>query len=271
MWFQKYNTVYMNEETGGESQGGAGGDGGDIPPITETPEFKAALQQSVESAISGLQAKNQELISKQKELKSNLAKFDGIDPEQTRKMYDAMNKSEEAKLIAEGKIDEVIQKRSDRMVAEFNDQINDLTNKLNQQTEASQTYRNQLKSKTIDDNIRGTALELNVRTEALDDVLRRAGDVFDLDNNGQIEARKDGELVLAEDGTLLTPEKYVKQLRKTHPHYFPESTGANMSTTKNRQSREQGADLQAAANKDNFDLAKYRAERAKTGNNSRYR
>jgi len=69
-------TIYQNAETGGEGSAGGSGVvlGNNQPaeaqniPITETPEFKAALSE----AVTGLQNKNHELIDTQKKLKERL-------------------------------------------------------------------------------------------------------------------------------------------------------------------------------------------------------
>src|SRR5690242_14032953 len=105
----------MAEEGG--SEGGNGGGGGQAPEIT--PELQAIIDARVGEAVSGLKTKNSELLGKLKTAGDQLKTFDGIDPEAVRGILSKFANDEEAGLIAAGKLDEVLDKRTTRMKAGF--------------------------------------------------------------------------------------------------------------------------------------------------------
>ena len=93
-------------------QSGEGGDAGGSGGQTVTPEVQAMIDAAVNNAIGGLKSKNSELLGKLKESSEKLKEFDGIDAGAVRNILQRFSDDEEAKLIAGGKIDEVLNKRT---------------------------------------------------------------------------------------------------------------------------------------------------------------
>jgi|GEM_PF-3802691 len=107
---------FMNIERKYYSPVSEGGDGGGSGGNVElTPEIQAIIDKQVSNQVAGLKAKNSELLGKLKEQGDSLKRFDGIDPESVKGMMKRFENDEEAKLIADGKIDEVINKRTERL------------------------------------------------------------------------------------------------------------------------------------------------------------
>ena len=106
---------YYAPESGGEGSGGSG--------IEITPEIQKLIDERVTSEVTGLKSKNSELLGTIKQQKENLSRFDGIDPDAVRGILQRFSDDEEAKLIAAGKIDEVLDKRTERLRADVDKQI----------------------------------------------------------------------------------------------------------------------------------------------------
>jgi phage protein len=94
---------------------------------------KTYTQAEVDELVAGLKNKNGELLGSQKQLKADLAnmqeqlkRFDGIDPEAVHNILKRFSDDEEAKLIAEGKIDEVLNRRTERMQGAHQKQVQGL-------------------------------------------------------------------------------------------------------------------------------------------------
>jgi hypothetical protein len=81
-----------------QQTGEAGDAGGGSTPLKITPEVQALI----DSHVSGLKTKNGELIAAQKQLKEQLATFDGIVPNIVRNIIKRFADDEEVKLISEG-------------------------------------------------------------------------------------------------------------------------------------------------------------------------
>src|SRR5687768_11237776 len=90
----------------------------DVTGIEDTSGLKSALQKEREAARQERQ--------RAKELED---RFKDIDPDRVRDMMAKLDKDGEASLIAAGKIDEVVSKRSEKLRAELMKQIEEATAK----------------------------------------------------------------------------------------------------------------------------------------------
>lgn len=89
-----------DETTGKES--GESNDGTDVESL---------IREAVDKEVAGLRNKNQELLGKLKKQQDVLKSWEGLDPEKVRNLVQLSQKDEESRLIAEGKVDEVVNKR----------------------------------------------------------------------------------------------------------------------------------------------------------------
>lgn len=219
--------AFANAMAYGEGDGGDGSGGGiDLtsPEIQEA--IKKAAASLVEQETAGLKTKNQELLNKMKDLQTKSKDFEGLDAAKIKAMMAALDQSEEAKLLAEGKIDEVIQKRIDRVSAQHNETIKSLEAQLAEATQNATTFKSQLTKNMITSVLSKAAVESGVLPEAIDDIVRRAEGVFSIDKDGRVSAvDKDGFLVKV-DGLELTPQRFIDGLKKTAAYYWPASRGA---------------------------------------------
>lgn len=207
----------------------ADGDGDGEGKGFSQADIDSAVAKAVADATGSLNTKNQELLDELKTTKSTLKGFEGLDAEDVRKTMELFNQSEEAKLLKDGKFDEVINKRTEKLRGEYDGKLADLAKERDAAVESGGKYEQLYKNKIVDDEIRQIALEAKVIPEALDDVLRRGRDVFSLAEDGSLEARdKDGNLVKLDDH-LMTPKLFVESLRKSAPYYWPGSTGTGAS------------------------------------------
>ncbi|MFZ5312959.1 host specificity protein J [Enterobacter asburiae] len=118
-------------ESGGEGSGGGG--------IEITPEIQKLIDERVTSEVTGLKTKNSELLGTIKQQKENLSRFEGIDPDAVRGILQRFSDDEEAKLIAAGKIDEVLDKRTERLRADVDKQIKAANERADSGTEPRYT------------------------------------------------------------------------------------------------------------------------------------
>ncbi len=100
------------------AEAGEGGEGGGGAAAAITPEIQALIDARVNESVTGLKTKNSELLGKLKEQGENLKRYDGIDPDAVKTILQRFSDDEEAKLIAAGKIDEVLDKRTERLRAD---------------------------------------------------------------------------------------------------------------------------------------------------------
>ena len=198
---------------------------------SEIKEMKESLNQSVQEqineAVAGLKAKNEELIGEKRRIQEVLKNFEDIDPKKAREALQFLENNEDAQLIKDGKIDELIEKRTSQLRSDYEKQLEELQTILGEHSKKAETYESLYKSKVIEDTLREVALSAKVRSEAVSDILLRGKMIFQLGEDGSLEARdNDGNLVKTEDGKILTPTNWIESLKSDAPHYWPQSEGA---------------------------------------------
>lgn len=259
---------------GGEGGEAGGGEGG--ADITKSQAFIDAMKVAVESALSsqteahntatqGLKDKNEALLGKNKDATDKLASFGDYDPEVIQTMMKSFNSSEEAKLIGEGKFDELIARRTDSMKAKHDDIVTTMQAALTKASDDSIKFKSRLDKNTIQEEVRKHAVAANALPGAIGDILRSATDVFTVTDDGEIEARDINGKLMYDNEMLVEPERFVNALMKTHPHYWPKSEGggAGGSDADGFSGNDGLARLAEYAKSPNFDQAKYREMSAK--------
>ncbi len=194
---------------------------------TATPDINEIVRKAVEEQTAGLKRNRDELLAEKKALQERVSQFDGQDIDELLKLKSLVEDNEEAKLIAEGKIDEVFSKRYDRAFRDLNSQVQARDEKIESLSGELKTKADAYAQVTIDTAIQRAASELGVQTTALPDVTARARGVFAIDESGGLVARNgDGTLQFSKDGqSSLTPGEWLESMRKNAPHWWPISTG----------------------------------------------
>lgn len=192
--------------------------------------LQEAIDKALEEQVSGLKNKNSELIGKEKKLKAEIdelkKKFDGLDPEVIRDLISKAQNDEEGKLIAEGKIQEVVDRRTERMQADYKKQLEAKEKTLQELQEFSKKFKNQV----LDSALRDAALKAGVLPEAAEDAVLRGRLIYTVDGLGHPVAMKDGEPIMGKDGKSPMPlTEWAEDLRETAPHLWPQAKGGNAS------------------------------------------
>ncbi|WP_272685643.1 hypothetical protein [Providencia sp. PROV130] len=219
MLFMNIERKYYSQAGGEDKGGGAGG----APDIT--PEIQSIIDQQVSQQVSGLKAKNTELLGKIKEQGDNLKRFDGIDPDTVKGMLKRFENDEEAKLIADGKIDELINKRTERMRGDTDKQLKE----ANARVEKAEAFANKFRARVLGDEIRSAAGKAGALSSAQEDLILRAKGIFQINDEGQaVAVDEDGNPIMGKDGrTPLSPIEWVESLKESAPHLFPAASGTD--------------------------------------------
>lgn len=177
-----------------------------------------AAKKAHDDDVAGLRAKRDELLDGQRKLKDQIKQFEGIDPERARKLEQQLAENEEARLIADGKIDEVLNKRTERMQADFERKLTEAQTEAEKARERAKKFT----GRAFSDELRTAASKVGLVDSAVPDAVNRAAELFAVDDDGKVVAR-DG--VLDEKGQPLTPETWLASMREQAPHWFPTPKG----------------------------------------------
>lgn len=195
-------------------------------------ELKALLEQQVNSAVAALKAKNDELISEKRKLKDAAAEFADFDKETLKNYIARLKNDEEARLIAEGKVGDVIEKRTNLMRESYQSQIAE-NQKLAQEWQGKYSDLEQKFNYTrIDSALRDAAMAANVVPSAIDDIITRGRGAFEIDANGNIISKDKytGDIKIGADGkNPYAASDFMSDLKKSAPHFWPSSQSGGFS------------------------------------------
>lgn len=180
-----------------------------------------AAKKAHDTDVAGLKAKRDELLANQSKLKDQIKQFEGIDPERVRNLEKMLAENEEAKLIADGKIDELINKRLSREQATWQSQLEQKDSELD-------TYKQRveaLEGATIDSGIASAGHKVGVASTAVEDaqvIARHSG--WKVEDGTPVLRDKSGEVVRGKNGPI-TLDEWLETQRETRPHWFPTPKG----------------------------------------------
>ena len=146
-------------------------------------------------------------------------KYAGIDPDQVKNLMSKFNSQEEAALIAAGKMDEVIELRTERQRQDAAKQIKDAQGLVDQANARADKFS----QRVLDNHIRAAAAKAGIHSHAVEDALFRGRNLFSLDEDGEaIQKGSDGRPVFGKDGkTLFSPYEWLDSMKENAPHWFP--------------------------------------------------
>jgi len=202
----------------------------DVDGLEDTSGLKTALQKERDAA------KEAKRIAKEIE-----QRFEGIDPAKVREMMTRLENDGEAALIAAGKIDEVIAKRTEKFKAESARQIAD----AQAAAKAADARAAKFSQRVLDNHIRQAATKAGLHQHAIEDALFRARSMFTLGDDGDaIQLGADGAPVLGKDGkTPFSPSEWLEGMKETAPHWFPAGSSGGGGGGNGKGSGGNGKDL----------------------------
>ena len=224
---RKLNQPFYEEDPG-KGNGGAG---------AAAEEVRAQVRKELEQEYAGLKANRDAVLEEKRQLKEKLAGIesviatvggqDGI--KALQELKGRLEKDEMGKLLAEGKYEEVLERRTARMRSEHDQQVKSLTDQLEVEHKhrlASEQARVDLMLET---SVRAAAGKMGVIDSAVSDVILRAKGVFSFDQERGSLVIKDeqGGAVLGKDGKTPMPiEEWLEGHKESARHWFPPSKGA---------------------------------------------
>ncbi|MER8075397.1 hypothetical protein [Acinetobacter pittii] len=193
--------------------------------VEENGKFRLDLEgyEDPKGLKSALQSEREAARTANRQLQELQKQFEGIDPEIVKKVFAQLDQDEEAKLIADGKVNEVIQKRTEKMREEHERVLK----AEKERADKAEAYANKFKDSVIQGQIIQAAVELEALPEATGDIAFLAKTKFALDESGKaVAVDENGEVIIGKDGqTALSPKEWVESLREQKPYYWPKASG----------------------------------------------
>lgn len=189
-------------------------------------EIKDSFKLELDEQVSGLKSKTKELLDEKKQLQKKVEKFDSYDFDKAKEAMDFLENNKDAQLIKDGKVEELIEKKTSALLSDHEAAVGELQSVLKEEKSRAILYEGLYKTKTVEDQLRASAITAKVRPEAITDILLHGRNIFSLADDESLEARDvEGKLKKTEDDKVLTPTNWIEGLKKSSPHYWPPSEG----------------------------------------------
>jgi hypothetical protein len=225
----------------------------------EDPAVKEAIEKIVSEQTAGLKKNRDDLLEEKRklgekfqELETRWAPLKEFDPTMLASILERFEKDEEAKLIAAGKLDEVLNRRTDAMRKDAEKLVLAAQERATAFESATTALKGRIAQLVIGAKIRESAVKLGLAPTAIADAERDGMAVFDLDENeNPVMHDVDGTLVLGKDGkSPKPPAEWLDGMREAKPHWWPPSGGGGAGGGGDRQRRGNGLDLEKMSPRD---------------------
>jgi hypothetical protein len=160
-------------------------------------------------------------ITLSNQLAEQKKRFEGIDPDEVKKLAEEKRKLEESQQLKGGEVDKVVEGRLKTAKAEWDKQFNAVTAERD-------ALNSRLTAIQIDQGVITVATKKGLRPTAIPDITARARVVFRLLDGAPRAYEADGQTVrVGKDGiTPMTLDEWVDQQVADAPHLFESNAGS---------------------------------------------
>jgi hypothetical protein len=164
-------------------------------------------------------------IALSNQLAEQKKRFEGIDPDEVRRVADEKRQLEEAQQLKAGETEKVVEARVASVRGELQKQLSTLASERD-------ALNSRLVTIQIDQGVVAAATKRGLRATAMPDITARARNVFRLVNGVPTAFEADGQTVrLGKDGSAaMTLDEWVEQQVADAPHLFESNAGSGAAS-----------------------------------------
>jgi hypothetical protein len=197
---------------------------------TDDSDYKQRLSEFRNNNIDLSQklSEKEQMLKNMGDLEMTLKNYEGLDPVEAREALEKMRSINEKKLVDAGKLDEVLEQRTQRMRSDFEGQIQALNRSLDEQKQTGGVYKEKLTKVVIDNSLQNAVGQVaTVRKGAMQDILSRGRSVWSLNEDGTpVPTGSDGKVMYGKDGkSMLSMEEWAQSLVDEASYLFEASKG----------------------------------------------
>ena len=178
--------------------------------------------------VTGLKNSLTAVREELKTLKADYNKYKDLDPEKAREALKKMEELEDQGLLDQGKVDELVARRTERMRMDFDSQVKALKGSADEKENTIKSLSSRLEKHLIEQGLIAAVMEVGVpKKSAIQDIASRGKGTWKLDENGNpVALGSDGSKIFGKDGKApITMAEWAEGLMVEAPHLFEPSTG----------------------------------------------
>jgi hypothetical protein len=176
--------------------------------------------------VRGLKSALDKIKRDRDEMRATVDRFAGLDVEAAKEALDFKRKAEDKKLLDEGKVEELLQKRTEIMRRDYENALKAREQRMAELEQQAKSLEASYSEVVIDNGLKTAAIKHGVRDTAVDDVILRGKRVWRLKDNKPLPLRDDGTVIMGKKATEpLTMEEWLEGLKPDAPHLFEPNKG----------------------------------------------
>lgn len=183
----------------------------------------------VQAIVAGLKKKNNELLASLKTTRERAKEFEDLNPEEVKEAISAHRAQKDRKLLDEGKVEELLQTRTERLRADHNSQLTAKDKLIKELQETTSKLHGDLNRAVLGSAITQACSKTNVQPTATKLVEKLAGETWKVED-GQLRAYDNTGPIMGKDTRPISMEEWVEGLRTEHGYLFKESYGGDAGT-----------------------------------------
>jgi len=195
---------------------------------TEDGAYEIAVEGMVsKSKLDEFRANN---IRANKELEQKTEILSKIDLEEYSHLKDQQQKMKDQELMDAGKVEELVQQRTERALAEANHRIDASAQAMEEATQRASKAERERDQFLVETRIKDEGIAFGVRPEALPDVMARANHVFKLNpDTKELMAMQGDQPMYNAKSQPLQVNEWLQMTETSAPHLFKNSSGSGAS------------------------------------------
>lgn len=179
------------------------------------------------SQLDEFRSNNIDLLKAKDALAKQLKTFDGVDLDKYNTALKKIQDTDDQNLLDAGKVDELVEKRVERMKSDFDGKSNALGLKIDELGNENSSLKVQLSDVLINSQINQAINEIGrPREGAIQDIIRRGKALYQIVDGTPTPIGPDGNTVFGKDGKqALTFKEWATGLMETAGFLFETATG----------------------------------------------
>lgn len=179
------------------------------------------------SKLDEFRSTNVELKKKIDEMQEQLAKFSGIDLQKYNDAMKSIESDAEKKLLKDGKIDEVIQLRTEKMRQTFDEQLKAKDQIILKANKDRETAVQQMNTHIVESELRRSVdnPDFGFQTGVVDLLRQQVLSEFAVKDGKVVRVKADGTPVFGAKGDPATIDEFLQDIVKDRPYLVRSSSG----------------------------------------------
>jgi hypothetical protein len=176
---------------------------------------------------------NIKLMREREDLQKKLATYGDVDPEKYQEALKKLQDLDDKKMLDEGKIEELLNARTERLRTDYETQLKGFTKKVTELETSHAKLLEDLSRERIDGRLREVAPKIGIEDTGISDFIRRGREVWKLVDGEAVAMSGEQPIYGKDPSQRISMEEWGAGLAPEAPHLFKRSSGSGAQNSGN--------------------------------------